>query len=85
MGKYNTTLIIGENIACQSDSKFLTRLRKAKRQGILTDFTVVNRDFNTVKQMDSYLLAVADINSVDVFVTSNSTTIKEISKIFSEK
>ena len=86
MGKITTLLITGSNIKSLDDEELLTRLRRIKRTGGLKKLAVnfQERDFNTRKQADIYLMAVQDVNSMDAYVTDNSNTIKEIKRILEE-
>jgi len=80
MGKIITLLITGPNIRCLDDEELLTRLHKIKRTGGLKKLAVKiqEREFNTRKQADIYLMAVNDIMSNDAYVTDNPKTIKDI-------
>lgn len=80
MGKITTLLISGPNMWCLNDEELLTRLHKIKRTGGLKKLAVKiqEREFNTRKQADIYLMAVQDTMCNDVYVTDNPKTIKDI-------
>lgn len=80
MGKITTLLIVGPNINSLDDKEVVIRLKEIKRVGGLKKFAVKfqERDFNTRKQADTYIMAVKDTETNDAYVTDNPNTIKEI-------
>lgn len=80
MGKITTLLITGPDINCLNDEALLAKLHKIKRTGGLKKLAakIQEREFNTRKQADIYLMAVRDVDTSDAYVTDNPNTIKNI-------
>ncbi len=84
MGKYNAVLVRGKDVGTKSESSILTYLKSEKRRGFLSGFDLIEHNFNTIKQLDTYVMGVSDTACESAFVTSNDHTITELHKIFED-
>ncbi len=84
MGKYNAVLVRGKDVGTKSESSILTYLKSEKRRGFLSGFDLIEHNFNTIKQLDTYVMGVSDTACESAFVTSNDNTITELHKIFED-
>jgi DNA-binding transcriptional regulator LsrR (DeoR family) len=84
MGKYNAVLVRGRVVGTKSESSILTYLKSEKRRGFLSGFDLIEHNFNTIKQLDTYVMGVSDTACESAFVTSNDHTITELHKIFED-
>lgn len=84
MGKYNAVLVRGKDVGTKSESSILTYLKSEKRRGFLSGFNLIEHNFNTIKQLDTYVMGVSDTACESAFVTSNDHTITELHKIFED-
>lgn len=84
MGKYNAVLVRGRDVGTKSDTSILTFLKTVKRRGFLSDYSLTEHNFNTIKQLDTYIMGVSDTACESAFVTSNDHTITELHKLFED-
>ena len=82
MGKYNAVLVRGRDVGTVQEATLLKFLKTAKQRGFLSDYHLTEHNFNTIKQLDTYVMGVTDTACNDAIVTSNDKIITELHKLF---
>ena len=83
MGKHHTMLVLGENLSEQTESTILPAIKAIIKRN--DEVKIIQRDFNTPKQVDIYIQGVEDTHNPDAFITSTPSLVEKIAKIFTPK